>query len=176
MQKKLPEIINHGGVNLKEKVYSYKQAGIKINPRVWDVLYLYLADDLSVINLYCRNCLKRNEPVSIENVKKLSHYNHRAMLILEETLFPLKNKEYDDKFASIRELAMKLDPSLRDDLSHFVNNAVHMMGYIIDDSADPKFPSTLSVESTQRVYDISSQIIAVLEYFRAELQEQKVVF
>ena len=176
MLKRLPEIINHGGVDLKAKVAAYKQEGVKINSLIWDVLYLYLSDDLSVINMDCRGYLKKNEPVSINDVKKLQHYNRKASRILEGTLFPLKNKEYDNQFANVREEAKKLHPGLRDDLSHFVNNAVHKMGFIIDDSADPKFPSTISIENTQRIYDISSQIIAVLEYIRAELQEQRVGF
>jgi len=176
MYKKLPEIYNHGGTDLKLNVAAYKKLGIKINPLVWDVLYLYLADYLSVINLCCGDYLKIQQPVCAKGVEKLQKYHQKSSHIVEAILFPDRIKDVEPQLLKIKEEARKLDSKLKSDISHYVNNALHKMGFIIMDAADSKFPSPISIEHTQKIYDISSQIITVLEYIRIELQEQNVGF
>ena len=176
MLKRLPEIINHGGQNFSDKLAAFKSAGVKIHPLLWDIMYLYLSDHLSVINLLTGYYIKKNEPVLYEDGLKIQAYNRKANILVDKIINPAKIQDNEHEMLKIKDEALKLSPEMRNFLGHWVNNRLHAMGFNIDSHIDPKFPEPISIEHTVRIYDDSSQIIGVLEHIRAELQDQRVGF
>jgi len=166
----LAEVVNHGGVNFKDKLAELKAKGAKIHPLVWDIMYLYLADYLSVINLVCGFYIKKNMSISVNDGKKIQSHNRKASHIIDVIINPDKIQENEIELLKIKEEASKLGPDLRNFLGHYVRNRLHNMGFILDDSIDPIDPNPVSIERAKKIYDDSSQIISILEGMRKELQ------
>ncbi|MBF0511233.1 MAG: hypothetical protein HQL13_02785 [Candidatus Omnitrophica bacterium] len=165
-----------GGVDLKEEIAKLKEAGVRIHPDVWDVMYLYLADYLSVINLCCASYLTRHEPISVKDGQKLQVYHQKSADIIHLILFPEKISLEDHQLMKIQAHAKSMGSGLRNLISHFVNNSLHLMGFILDDALDPAAPGPVNLEYTKKIYQMTSDIIVVLEEIRRELQEKDVGF
>lgn len=166
----LSEVVNHGGVNFKEKLAEFQKQGVKIHPLVWDIIYLYLSDYLSVINLLCGYYIKRNMSISVVDAKKIQICNRKANHIIDVVINPDKIEPDEIELLKIKEEASKLGPGMRNFLGHYVRNRLHSMGFILDDSIDPVDPNPVSIERAKKIYDDSDQIISVLEGIRKELQ------
>ena len=169
-------MISSGGINLDEELEKFKKAGIKIHPFIWDTLYLYLADYLSVINLCCYGYIKKNEPISVNDGKKMLHYATKANDILDKLLHPNKITDGNERLDKIKRENIIIDPGVRELISHFVYNKLHAICFIISDRIDPIAPQPISIESTNKIHDYSSFIILVLEMLRKGLQEKEVGF
>lgn len=169
-------MISSGGINLDEGIEKLKKAGVKIHPFIWDTMYFYLADYLSVINLCCYGYLKRNEPVSIDDGKKLLNYATKAHDILDKLLHPDKIMEGNERLNKIKRENITVDHGAGELISHFVYNKLHAICFIIGDSIDPADPQPISIDSTKKIYEYSSSTILVLETLRKGLQEKETGF
>ncbi len=169
-------MISAGGINLDEEIEKCKKAGMKVHPFIWDTMYLYLADYLSVINLCCYGYLKKNEPVSIDDGKKMLNYATKAHDIIDMLLHPDKITEGNERLDKIKRENIIIDRDVRELISHFVYNNLHAICFIIGDSIDPIAPHPISIDSTKKIYDNSSLIILVLEMLRKGLQEKDIGF
>lgn len=176
MDNNLPEVTNHGGVNFKDQLAAFKKAGLKIHASIWSTLYLYLADYLSVINITCDYYLNENAEMSIEDGRKIQTYNRKASLVVEKILYPAKIQDDEGLWLKIKDEALRLDPSLKNFLSHFVGNRLHAMGFVIDSHISDEDASPISIEHVKMIYQASSQIISVFEAVRKELQGKDMGF
>ena len=103
-----PEVVNHGGVNFKEKLAELKGKGVRIHPLVWDIMYLYLADHLSVINLLCGFYIKRKMSISVVDGKKIRDYNRKASRIIYVVLHPDKIQDDELELLKIKDERLRI--------------------------------------------------------------------
>lgn len=166
----LPEVVNHGGINFKDKLAELKTKGFRIYPSVWDILYLYLADYLSVINLLCGYYLKRNMAVSVVDCEKIRDYNRKASHIIDVIIYPDKIQDDEIELLDLKNEAPRMEKELKNFLDHYLKNRLNAIGMIIEYTIDKVDPNPLPVEHTKKIYNDSSQIISILEGIRRELQ------
>lgn len=133
----------------EDKFYrQIKDERITINPEIWDLLYNHIGDDLSAINLLCQYHLKDNQPIPVEEARKILQYTHHIKNLVNQITSVSQEKGF--YFPEIAENG-PLHPVLREMFTHYIGNDVYMINLIVQDSIDPLSPEELSMESTRKI-------------------------
>lgn len=133
--------------NENELYTRIKNEKIIITQEIWDLLYNYIGDNLSAINLLCQYHLTCNQPIPVTEAKKILPYtrhikdiiNKITMTVITDFAFP----EFSD--------GVPLDPVLRDMLTHYIGNDIYMINLIVGDAIDPAAPTPLSIENAAKI-------------------------
>jgi acyl carrier protein len=150
--------------NEKELYARIKNEKITITPEIWDLLYSYVGDDLSAINLLCQYYLTGRQPIPVSDAKKILHYTRHVKDIVNKITLTTKGDFSFPEFAE----GIPLEPVLREMLTHYIGNDIYMINLIVGDAVDPAAPAPLSPENTLKVVEHCQSIKAFLEKLRKE--------
>jgi acyl carrier protein len=141
-----------------------KNEKITITAEIWDLLYSYLGDDLSAINLLCQYYLVSKQAIPVTDAKKILNYTRHIKDIINKITLTAKGEFAFPEFAQ----GMPLDPVLREMLTHYIGNDAYMINLIVGDAVDPAAPTSLSPENTQKIVGHCQSIKVFLEKLRKE--------
>jgi len=133
--------------NENELYARIKKEKITITPEIWDLLYNYIGDDLSAINLLCQYYLAGNLPVPVSDAKKILLYTRHIKDIINKITLTAKGDFAFPEFAE----GIPLDPVLREMLTHYIGNDIYMINLIVGDAVDPIAPGPLSPENSTKI-------------------------
>lgn len=108
---------------------------IKVPAEVWDLIYYRVGNALSAVNLACEYYLQENEPMPIEEAKKLLNYTRAIKIVIDGVL---KGKP-------------ALHPVIYEMFTHYIPNDTHAINLIVCDTIDPVGPQPLPLEYLKKI-------------------------
>lgn len=156
--------------NEKELYERIKSENIVINPDIWDLLYNRIGDDLTNINLLCQYYLKNNEPIPVEEAKKILRYTRHIKDINNKITVVKVEDLYFPEFGN----DLPLHSVLREMLTHYIGNDVYMINLIVGDAISPLEPEELSLGSIQKILEHTRSIRIFMNRLREATMQEKV--
>ena len=148
--------------NEKELYARIEKEKITITPEIWDLLYSYVGDDLSAINLLCQYYLVSKQAIPVSDAKKIMHYTRHIKDIINKITLTTKGDFAFPEFAE----GIPLNPVLREMLTHYIGNDIYMINLIVGDAIDPVEPGSVSPEHTLKIVGHCQSIKEFLERLR----------
>lgn len=156
----------------EEELYArIKDENITIHPLVWDTLYLYLGDYISVINFIAGLYVAKNEPVAIEDSRKILAYTMKITEIVDKLLHHEKIGNENERLEKIKNRRMLMHPVVLELVKHYVGNDVSRINFIVSDYLDPIDPKPILIEHAKKILDSSLSMSAFLDKFRKATQK-----
>lgn len=112
-----------------------RDENIKVPVEVWDLIYYRVGNALSAVNMTCEYYLQENEPMPVEEAKKLLNYTRAIKIVIDGVL---KGKP-------------ALHPAIYEMFTHYIPNDVHAINLIICDTIDPIGPMPLPPEYLKKI-------------------------
>ena len=152
--------------NEQELYDRIKNENISIHPLVWDTLYLYLGDYISGINFITSYYVEKNEPISIEDSRKILAYTQKIKEIVDKLLHHEKIQDEGERMEKIKHGNMDMHPIVRELVNHYIGNDVLSINFIVGDYLDPIDERPILVEHAKRILSRSLSMSAFLDKFR----------
>ncbi len=124
-----------------------KNEKIAIGQEIWDLLYNYIGDNLSAINLLCQYHLAGNQPIPLTEAKKILLYTRHIKDIINKITLTSKSDFDFPEFSD----GIPLHPILREMLTHYIGNDIYMINLIVGDAVDPIAPAPLAIENAVKI-------------------------
>lgn len=112
---------------------------IQVPEVLWNILYQYLGDPITVINMMVRVYVDNGKPFPKEAARQILDYTKRMLDVMEKVCHPesISEDEKDPLLREIKEKNLKLD-AITDNLLHnYVRNDLYMINLIVGDYLDP---------------------------------------
>jgi len=140
-----------------------KNEKISLNPEIWDMLYNRIGDDVSGINLLCQYYLTSNQPIPFEEGKKILRFTRHIKDIVNQ--LTVTSKSSDFPFPELLD-NIPLHPVLRDMLTHYLGNDVHMINLVTGSYIDFSYPQDIPLEDIQRILNHTRTIKEFMDRLR----------
>lgn len=157
-------------VNEQELYDRIKNENIGIHPFVWDTLYFYLGDQISAINFIASYYVEKNEPIRIEDSRKILDYTRAMNGIVDKILHPENMRGETQRLEKIKNGNMIMHPVIRELVSHYVSNDIQGINFIVSFHLDPLGEEPVPVEHAQKILDYTLSLRAFLDKLRKATQ------
>ena len=157
--------------NEKELYEQIRREKIKVTPDIWDLLYNRIGDDVTAINLLCQYYLKNNEPVPIQEAKKILTYTRHIKDIINQVTVISKDNFLFPEFLD----DIPLHSIIREMFTHYIGNDIYMINLIVQDTIDPLDPKPLSLEQTQKILSHTRTIRDFMERLRVATSTEEIL-
>ncbi|MBU0710177.1 MAG: acyl carrier protein [Candidatus Omnitrophica bacterium] len=148
--------------NEKELFERIKNENIRIIPEIWELLYHRIGDDITTINLLCHSYLDNEEDIPIKEAKKIMQYTRHIKDIVNQITVASKEKLNFPEFTD----DMPLHPIIREMLTHYIGNDIHMINFMVQDTIDPIGPHPISLQITQKILNHARSVREFMERLR----------
>lgn len=140
-----------------------KDEKIKVPLEVWDFIYYRVGNALSAINLACEYYLQLNEPMPIEEAKRLLDYTRTIKLVIDRLTQKLVKN--DPNFPEFNTDQI-LHPVIYEMFTHYIPNDAHAINLIICDTIDPIDPRPLPLEYLKKILGYSKSSTTFMDRLR----------
>ena len=141
-----------------------KDKHLQVSKEVWDLIYHRVGDCLTAINLMCEYYLDLNQPMPIEEAKKILNYIRRIKEIIGQ--ITKRVSPADQPFPEFKPNSA-LDPVINEMFMHYIPNDTNIMGLIISDTIDPADPRPIPAEYLEKILGYSRCSMDFMERLRA---------
>lgn len=116
-----------------------EQEHIQVPEVLWNVIYQYIGDPITVINMLVRFYTDDGQMLPKEDAKQILDYTKRMLEIMEKLYHPenISGDEKDPLFKEIKAKNLKLDPATDHLFRNYVRNDIYMINLIVGDYVDP---------------------------------------
>jgi hypothetical protein len=151
-----------------------KREGIKVPLHIWDLLYSHIGDDVTAIAQIVSSYCMYNEPISVDDAKKIIEHTTKIRTVLNKILHPEKI-EFDEGFNGLESLKKndsQLHPVVKELLTHYINNDIHGINMVTDFYLDPIDECPVPVESAQKILDKTYTIKQFMDRLSAATNQE----
>ncbi len=149
--------------NEKELFDRIQSEHITIAPRIWDMLYHKIGDDVSAMNLLCQYYSTNKQEVPPKDAEKIITYVMDVKRIIKDITAVSQD---NFPFPEFKEDA-PLHPIIRELFTHYVNNDLNIISLAIGDCDDPeKGQQPLTERHIQKILEHTHCIRDFLEKLR----------
>lgn len=115
-----------------------EQEHIQVPEVLWNVIYQYIGDPITVINMLVRFYTDEGKMLPKESAKQILDYTKRMIGVMEKLAKPqeISDDEKDPLFREIKEKNLKLDPDTDHLFRNYVRNDIYVINLIIGDYLD----------------------------------------
>lgn len=136
----------------EEQLYcQIREERISVHPFVWDVMYHYLGDYISAINLIVSFALEKNEPVTLDDARRILDYTRLIKDAVDKVLHPEKISNDGALLEKIRRGDCQLHPVIKEFFTHYVGNDTHMINLCVSFYLDPIDEQPIPLEDAQKI-------------------------
>lgn len=143
-----------------------KNENITVDPLIWDTMYHYLGDYVSAISFIALISVDTNEPVSIEDAKKILEYTEKIIETVRKILHAENIDQDDDRFEQLKKENMSVHPLIRDFFAHHISNDIHCINFRVSFYLDPLDEQPIPVEEAEKLLCYTSSIGGFLDKLR----------
>ncbi len=162
-------------LNNEQQIYRrIKEEKIEVDPTLWDVMYHYLGDYVSSINLLAADSIETNQPIPSEDAKKMLDYAMKASRIVTKLTRPQKIQDDDEaNLIKIRDKKITLHRDIQELFDHYIPNDLNIItmcvGYHLEDS------NLIPLNDVQNILSCTKNIIHFLDKLRIATGQQRVI-
>ena len=150
MKKGNPPVANPL-VNEQELYGQIKNDGISVHPFIWDTMYHYLGDYISVINAIATYYLEKNEPIALEDARKILEYTRKIKTAVDKILHPQTIQNENPHFEKIKNDHLTLHPIIKEFFMHYIGNDTHIINLCVSFYLDPLGEQPVPVKDAQKI-------------------------
>ncbi len=112
---------------------------IQVEPVLWNVIYQYIGDPITVINFLVHSYTDSGETLPKEDARKILDYTRRMLEVMEKLDHPesISDTEKDPLFREIKLKDLKLDEITDHLFRNYVRNDIYIINLIVGDYIDP---------------------------------------
>lgn len=120
---------------------------------IWDLMYHYLGDDISAITQIALAYGAYNEPIPVEDARKIQAHTTRINETVNKILHPEKIKIESEQLPELRNNHVKLPSIINDLFFHYIGNDVYGINLIVGFYLDPKDTQPIPAEDAKKILD-----------------------
>ncbi len=143
-----------------------KEEKIHIHPLIWDVMYHYLGDYISVINLVSSFYIEKNAPMSIRDARMILAFTHRIKNVVDKILHPSTILEEDTQLDKIKNKNISLHPIIKEFFTHYISNDTYGINLCVSFYLDPLDEQPIPVEDVKKILGYTTSMREFLERLR----------
>lgn len=157
----------------EQQLYDKIKTGkITVPLLIWDLMYHYLGDDISAITQIALAYGAYNEPIPIEDARKIRAHTTRINETVNKILHPEKIKAESDQLPELRNNHLKLHPVINDLFFHYIGNDVYGINLIVGFHLDPMDTHPIPVEDAQKILDKTSTMKQFMDRLREATHQE----
>ena len=156
--------------DLYEKI---RKEGIAIHPLVWDTMYHYLGDYISVINGIATYYIEKNEPIALEDARKILNYTLKIKMTVDKILNPEKIHGDGQYLERIKGGDMKLHPVVKEFFTHYIGNDTHVINLCVSFYLDPLDEQPVALDDARKILNYTLSMRRFLDRLREETNFNK---
>ena len=137
--------------NEAELYQKIRDENISVHPVVWDTMYHYLGDYISTINLIVSFFIEQNEPVSLEDARRILDYTNLIKEAVNKILHPERILDDDGRLKTIRQDDMALHPIIKEFFTHHIGNDTQMINFVTSFYLDPIDEQPVPVDDAKKI-------------------------
>lgn len=139
---------------------------IKVDPLIWDLIYRYLGEYVSEIELTAFYFEKIQEPIAIEQARKILEWTNKIREIVFKILHLETVKDSMD-LEKLKNIQPQLHKVINELFGHYVGNDVSTIHMIVADSLSPfGQEQPVPIEFTQKIINHTRSIHRFLDKLR----------
>ena len=154
---------------LYEKIKNEK---ITVPLIIWDLMYRYLGDEISAITQITLSCWRYNEPISINDAKKIKEHTRKINDMVRKILHHEKIQDEKEKIEELKNNNTKLDPIIHELFFHYIGNDVYGIELIVGFHLDPVDENPIPVEDAQKILNKTSTMKQFMDRLREATQQE----
>ena len=139
---------------------------ITVHSFVWDTMYHYLGDYVSAINLIVSFFIERNDPVPLDEARRILDYTNRIKDAVDKVLHPEKILDGDGRLTKIRQEEMALHPVIKEFFTHYIGNDTHMINLVASFYLDPVDEQPIPVGDAKKILAYTLSMTNFLDQLR----------
>ncbi len=143
-----------------------KREQIHIHPLIWDVMYHYLGDYISVINLIASFYIEQNVPMPLRDARMILAFTHRIKDVVDKILHPTTILEEDGQLDKIKGKNISLHPIIKEFFTHYISNDTYGINLCVSFYLDPLDEQPILVEDVKKILEYTSSMREFLERLR----------
>lgn len=137
--------------NEAELYEQIKSKGINVHPLIWDAMYHYLGDYISVINGISSYYIEKKEPIPLVDAQRILDYTRKIKDTVDKILHPELMENENPHFEEIKNHNMQLDPIIKEFFMHYIGNDTHMINFCVSYYLDPMGPEPIPVADAKKI-------------------------
>jgi hypothetical protein len=152
-----------------------KEENIKVHPYIWDMIYLYLGDEISAVTQIVFTSCHYQELLPVEDAKKILNHTKTIKIVLGQILHPEKIRDGHRDFQKIKNEDMTLDPVVNELFTHYIGNDVNAINMILGFYLDPKDEQPCPVDHAKKIFDKTQTMTQFLNKLREATHQEAVI-
>ena len=149
----------------KELYQRIKTEQIKVDPVIWDMIYRYLGEYVTEIELAAFYFEKNQEPIPIKEAGKILEWTEKIRDIVSKILHS-ETVEGNMDFEKLKSVQPKLHKVINELFGHYVGNDVFSINMIVAESLFPGQEQPVPVEFTEKIINHTRSIRRFLDKLR----------
>ena len=137
--------------NEAELYQQIRDENISVHPFVWDTMYHYLGDYVSAINLIVSLAIEKNEPVPLDDARRILDYTNLIKEAVNKVLHPENILENDERLMKIKAEEMALHPIIKEFFTHYTGNDTQMINFVVSFYLDPIDEQPIPVDDAKKI-------------------------
>lgn len=123
---------------------------IAVPSQIWDTMYHYLGDAISAVNLIVSFYIEKDEPVPLEDARRILKHTHLIKDAVDRVLHP-ERFDCTLRQARTQEESAALHPLIRDFFTHYIGNDTHMINLCTSFYLDPGDEQPIPVDDAKKI-------------------------
>ena len=128
-----------------------KKEKITVHPVIWDTMYHYLGDYISVINSIATYYIEKNESISLDDAQKILEYTAKIGAAVDKVLYPQKIQNEGQYWDKVKAAHITLHPIIREFFMHYIGNDTHVINLCVSFYLDPIDRQPIPVKDAERI-------------------------
>jgi len=158
--------------NEKELYDRIRDEHIVVPLLIWDLMYHYLGDDISAITQITLSYWKYDQPIPVEDAKKIMKHTEKITAIIKKILHYERIEAEDQKLDELKDKGAKLHPVIHELFFHYIGNDVHGINMIIGFHLDPVDTHPVPVEDAEKILNKTATMKQFMDRLREATQQE----
>jgi hypothetical protein len=115
----------------KELYQTIKNEHVAIDPLIWEAIYSYIGDCVTVVNFIAFYYLTVKQSISYEDAEKITECTKRIETTMKAIARPELNNSNDKILKEIRDKQIVLHPAVKELFTHYIGTDVYVINLAI---------------------------------------------
>ena len=143
-----------------------KDEGMTVPVFVWDAIYNSLGDHVTFINFEASYYIDQSLPIPVKEAKKMLDHVMLSMDTVHKIIYPQRIAPGDTKLQKIKDEAVLLPGLIKEFLTHYLGNDLHIIGLCLQFYLDATDPQDVLINDAIKIQEATRSICKFLERLR----------
>ena len=153
----------HPFPNEEDCYQQIREGRITVSLSLWDAIYYNLGDYIAYIHQTASFFIKHNEPIPVEESRKMLARTMAIRGMMDKVFFPSKIQDTDTDLVGLKDEASSMHPLIRSLLTHYVGNDTHVISLCLSYHLHPIGEQPVAVEDAQKILASADSLRGVLD-------------